>query len=76
MSRCDSRNAEWKKFCNRTQRRKNKQVQMMSDEDEIELITDTRKTDFGDVWNGPYDDAHEKRNRDNGRGHDKKSWND
>ena len=49
---------------------------MMSDEDEIELITDTRKTDFGDVWNGPYDDAHEKRNRDSGRGHDKKSWND
>ena len=48
----------------------------MSDEDEVELITDTRKTDFGDVWKGPYDDAHEKRNRDSGRGHDKKFWND
>lgn len=73
MSRCDSRNSEWKKYCNRTQRRKNKQAKIVSDEDEIELITDTRKTDFGDVWKGPYDGW---KNWDAGEGHDKRTWKD
>lgn len=76
MSKCDSRNTEWKKMCSRVQRRKNKQtINSINDGEEmdVELISDTRKTKFGDAWKNPYDGW---KNWDAGEGHDKRTWKD
>lgn len=65
----------WKKNCNRTQRRSNKQVLHTIDKetDDPKQVKHYSKTKYGDMWGSPYDGFNPR----SGRGHDKrKPWRD
>ena len=66
----DSSQSEWKRSCNRSQRRSNKQN--LRNEDS-EQLTHYKKTRNGDIWASPNDGKNWRR----GAGHDKKKpWRD
>lgn len=67
----DSAQGDWKKSCNRSLRRSNKQK--ISDEDS--QLPHYKKTRNGDLWASPYDGKNWRRGH--GNGHDKKKpWKD
>ena len=75
MSRQRSNQSEWKRDCNRSQRRTNKQMltAMDHEDDDPKIINHYKDMRNGDIWCSP-NDGH---NWCRGRGHDKKkSWRD
>lgn len=73
MSRQRSNQKEWKKACNRNQRRSNKQNIDVDDVDDNKGVNHYRDTRYGDIWVSPNDGKNWRR----GRGHDKKKpWRD
>ena len=67
----DSAQGDWKKSCNRSLRRSNKQK--ISEEDS--QLPHYKKTRNGDLWASPYDGKNWRRGH--GNGHDKKkAWKD
>lgn len=67
----DSAQSDWKKSCNRSLRRSNKQK--ISDEDS--QLSHYKKTETEDLWASPYDGKNWRRGH--GNGHDKKKpWKD
>lgn len=65
----------WKKNCNRTQRRSNKQVlhTIGKETDDPKQVRHYSKTKYGDLWTSPNDGFKFR----SGRGHDKrKPWRD
>ena len=64
---------DWKRGCNRIQRRNNRQFIDITDEDDTGQVCHYGKTRYGDIWGSPNDDWNYKR----GKGHDKrKPWRD
>lgn len=75
MSRQRSNQSEWKRDCNRSQRRTNKQMftAMDHEDDDPKIINHYKDMRNGDIWCSPNDGHNWRR----GRGHDKKkSWRD
>ncbi len=70
-----SSQANWKRNCNRSQRRNNNQVltNMDRENDDPKVIDHYKDTKNGDIWSSPNDGYNFRR----GRGHDKKKpWRD
>lgn len=75
MSRQRSNQSEWKRDCNRSQRRSNKQTltSMDKENDDPKVINHYKEMRQGDIWCSPNDGHNWRR----GRGHDKKKpWRD
>lgn len=75
MSRQRSNQSGWKRDCNRSQRRSNKQTLTVMDkeDDDPKVINHYKEMKQGDIWCSPNDGHNWRR----GRGHDKKKpWRD
>lgn len=75
MSRQRSNQSDWKRDCNRSQRRSNKQTlsTMDKENDDPKVINHYKEMRQGDIWCSPNDGNNWRR----GRGHDKKKpWRD
>jgi hypothetical protein len=75
MSRQRSNQSDWKRDCNRSQRRFNKQSlsTMDKENDDPKVINHYKEMRQGDIWCSPNDGYNWRR----GRGHDKKKpWRD
>ena len=75
MSRQRSNQSDWKRDCNRSQRRFNKQTlsTMDKENDDPKVINHYKEMRQGDIWCSPNDGYNWRR----GRGHDKKKpWRD
>lgn len=75
MSRQRSNQSDWKRDCNRSQRRANKQTLTVMDkeDDDPKVINHYKEMRQGDIWCSPNDGYNWRR----GRGHDKKKpWRD